>query len=61
MSDTNELTLLLKMQAHGGRFARALATAWLLADPDNAEWLRRGFGHMLPRYEDAPDPEGDQT
>lgn len=50
-----ELTLLRKMAAHGGDFARALAAAWLLADPHNAACLRASFGAMLARYERAPE------
>jgi len=66
-----ERALLKKMAAHGGEFARALAAAWMLADPHNAECLRASFGGMLARYEGAPDQDncgiprafngGDQT
>lgn len=66
-----ERDLLKKMAAHGGEFARALAAAWMLADPHNAACLRASFGGMLARYEGAPDPDncgiprafngGDQT
>jgi len=52
--DYAERTLLRKMAAHGGEFARALAAAWLLADPHNAACLRASFGGMLARYEGAP-------
>lgn len=51
----NEPALLRKMAAHGGAFAKALAAAWLLADPHNAACLRASFGGMLARYEGAPE------
>lgn len=50
-----EHALLHKMQAYGSSFTSALATAWLAADPDNAGKLREGFGHLLARYEHAPE------
>lgn len=51
----HERRLLGKMQHHGGNFTSALATAWLAADYDNAAKLREAFGHILARYERAPD------
>lgn len=50
-----EHSLLLKMQHHGSGFTRLLAATWLAADPDNAAKLRAAFGHLLPRYEKAPE------
>lgn len=50
----SEHQLLLRMQAHGGDFLSALATAWLLADAQNAAKLREDFSHYLTRFVDAP-------
>ena len=50
-----DTSTLRKMQAYGGSFASALATAWLLADPHNSEVLQASFGAMLDRYALAPE------
>lgn len=50
MSDQYEQALLNAMRRYGGPFARALAVAWLHADPQNRAALRREFGDLLHSF-----------
>jgi hypothetical protein len=41
---------LTRMINYGGHFARAIAQAWLVADPDNRERLEAAFPDLFARY-----------
>jgi len=41
---------LTRMINHGGSFARAIAQAWLVADPDNRARLEAAFPDLFARY-----------
>lgn len=38
------------MEEYGGSFAKALAKAYICADPDNRERIRKGFPELLDKY-----------
>jgi hypothetical protein len=40
-----------RMRAYGGSFARALAEAYLVADPGNRAKLEQAFADLFARYE----------
>lgn len=47
---TTDANVLRLMQARGGSFAKALATAWLLADQHNKAELMRTFHSLYDGY-----------
>jgi hypothetical protein len=40
-----------RMRAYGGSFARAIAEAYLVADPGNRARLEQAFADLFARYE----------
>lgn len=40
-----------RMRAYGGSFARAMAEAYLVADPENRAKLKQAFADLFARYE----------
>ena len=40
-----------RMRAYGGSFARAIAEAYIVADPANRARLEAAFGDLFARYE----------
>lgn len=43
------------MSQHGGGFAKALAYAWLAADPQNRARIEREFSDYVERYSEVAD------
>jgi hypothetical protein len=41
---------LARMQTYGGSFARAIAQAYVVADPENRAKLEQAFADLFARY-----------
>jgi len=48
-----DVAVLHHMRDTGGGFVRALADAWLKADPRNQRLLHGAFGHYYQQYRDS--------